>query len=112
MTAPAVTTAPAATIEQAARIMRQRRVGRLPVIYPLTGRLAGIVTRSDLLRACLRPGEEIRAEIQAGVLPRVPGADPRWLTVSADDGVVTILGRVECGSAVSGLVTAALQAEA
>jgi CBS domain-containing protein len=111
MTAPAVTITPAATIEQAARIMRQRRVGRLPVTYPLTGRLAGIVTRSDLLRVYLRPGEEIRAEIQAGVLPRVPGADPGWLTASVDDGVVTISGRVECGSAVSGLVTAALQAE-
>jgi CBS domain-containing protein len=111
MTAPADTITPAATIEQAARIMRQRRVGRLPVTYPLTGRLAGIVTRSGLLRVYLRPGEEIRAENQAEVLLRVPGADPRWLTVSVDDGVVTISGRVECGSAVSGLVTAALQAE-
>src|SRR5215831_18923736 len=49
MTAPAVTTIPAATIEQAARIMSRRRIGRLPVRDPLTGRLAGIVTRSDLL---------------------------------------------------------------
>lgn len=93
MTAPAVTITPAATIEQAARIMRQRRVGRLPVTYPLTGRLAGLVTRSNLLRVYLRPGEEIRAEIQAGVLPQVPGADPRWLTANVDDGVVTISGR-------------------
>jgi hypothetical protein len=31
--------------------------------------------------------------------------------VSVDDGVVTISGRVECGSAVPGLVTAALEAE-
>jgi CBS domain-containing protein len=82
MTAPTVTITPAATIEQAARLVRQRRAGRLPVTCPVDRPAAGIVTRSDLLRACLRPGEEIRAEIQAEVLPRVPGADPRWLTVS------------------------------
>ncbi len=76
MTAPAVTVAPQATVEQAARLMRRHRVGRLPVTSPLTGRLAGIVTRSDLLRVYRRPGEEIRAEIETEVLPRVRGADP------------------------------------
>lgn len=111
MTAPAVTVSPAATIGQAARIMRGHRVGRLPVTEPDTGRLAGIVTRSDLLRVYLRPGEEIRAEIEAEVLPRVPGAYPRWLTVVVHDGVVTISGRVERRSAVSGLVRAAMQTE-
>ena len=111
MTAPAVTVTPAATIGQAARIMRRRRVGRLPVIYPRTGRLAGIVTRSGLLRVYLRPCEEIRAEIEAEVLCRVPGVDPRWLMVAVHDGVVTISGWVEHRSAVSRLVTAALQAE-
>ncbi len=55
MTAPAVTVSPAATIEQAARLMIRRRVGRLPVRDPLTGRLAGIVTRSDLLRVYRLP---------------------------------------------------------
>jgi hypothetical protein len=52
------------------------------------------VTRSDLLRACLRPGEEICAEIEAEVLGWVPCADPRWLAVAVRDGVVTISGRV------------------
>jgi CBS domain-containing protein len=72
MTAPAITVTPAATTEQAARIMRRHRVGRLPVTHPLTGRLAGIVTRSDLLRVYLRPGGQIRAEIEAEVLPGYP----------------------------------------
>jgi CBS domain-containing protein len=111
MSAPAITVTPAATIEQAARIMRQRHIGRLPVTHPLTGRLAGIVTRSDLLRIYLRPGEEIRAEIEAGVLPRVHGADPRLLMVSVRDGVVTISGQVERRSAVAGLVRAAMKVE-
>ena len=111
MTAPAVTVAPQATVEQAARLMRRYRVGRLPVMSPLTGRLAGIMTRSDLLRVYRRPGEEIRAEIETEVLPRVRGADPRRLTVSVRDGVVSISGRVEARSAVARLVSAVLAVE-
>ena len=111
MTAPAVTVAPQATVEQAARLMRRHRVGRLPVMSPRTGRLAGIVTRSDLLRVYRRPGEEIRAEIETEVLPRVRGADPRRLAVSVRDGVVSISGRVEARSAVARLVSAVLAVE-
>ncbi len=111
MTAPAVTVSPAATIEQAARLMIRRRVGRLPVRDPLTGRLAGIVTRSDLLRVYLRPGEEIRAEIQAMVLAGMPGADPRRLAVAVCEGVVSISGRVEYRSTARRLVAAARRAE-
>jgi CBS domain-containing protein len=111
MTAPAVTVAPQATVEQAARLMHRHRVGRLPVTSPLTGRLAGIVTRSDLLRVYRRPGEEIRAEIETEVLARVRGADPRRLAVSVRDGVVSISGRVEARSAVARLVSAVLAVE-
>jgi len=69
------------------------------------------VARSDLLRVYLRPDQEIRAEIEADVLPRVPGAYAGWLTVDVLDGVVTISGRVGRRSAVTGLVEAVLQAE-
>lgn len=111
MTAPAVTVPPTATAEQAARLMIGRRIGRLPVRDPLTGRLAGIVTRSDLLRVYLRPCEEIRAEIQATVLPAIPGVDPARVTLTVRDGVVMISGRVAYRSAARRLAAAARQAE-
>ena len=111
MTAPALTIAPQATVELAACLMRRQRIGRLPVTSPLTGRLAGIVTRSDLLRIYRRSGEEIRAEIEAEVFPRVRGADPQRLALSVCGGVVSISGRVECRSAVARLVRAALAVE-
>jgi CBS domain-containing protein len=111
MTAPAVTLPPAATAEQAARLMIRHRIGRLPVRDPLTGRLAGIVTRSDLLRVYLRPCEEIRAEIQTTVLPGIPGADPARVTLAVRDGVVMISGRVEYRSAARRLAAAVRQAE-
>ena len=105
MTAPAVTIAPEATVGEAARIMRRHRVGRLPVTFQLTGRLAGIVTRSDLLRVYLRPGEDIRAEIEREVFSRACGACPGCLTVTVRDGIVQVSGRVECRSAIPRLVT-------
>ena len=108
MTTPAVTVTPHATVVQAARLMRRHRIGRLPVTFPLTGRLAGIVTRSDLLRVYRRPGEDIRAEIEAEVLTQVRGVDARRLAVSVRDGVVSISGRVEARSAVARLVRAML----
>ena len=91
--------------------MRRHRVGRLPVTFPLTGRLAGIVTRSDLLRVYRRPGEEIRAETETEVPHRVRGADPRRLAVSVRDGVVSVSGQVESRPAVARLVTAVLAVE-
>ena len=111
MTTPAVTVAPQAAVEQAARLMRRRRIGRLPVTFPLTGRPAGIVTRSDLLRVYRRPGEDIRAEIEAEVLTQVRGVDPRRLAVSVRDGVVSISGRVAARSAIARLVRAVLAVE-
>ncbi len=104
MTAPAITVTEQATIEQAARLMRRHGVGRLPVTFRLTGRLAGIVTRSDLLRVYLRPGADIRAEIEETVFPRVRGAHPERLAVTVCDGIVSVSGRIECRSAIPRLV--------
>jgi CBS domain-containing protein len=100
----AVTVTPEATIEQAARVMHRHQVGRLPVTYRLAGRLAGIVTRADLLRVYLRPGEEIRAEIEAGVFPQVRGAHPGCLTVAVRHGIASVSGRVERRSAIPRLI--------
>ena len=47
MTAPAATVEPATTVRQAANVMRGRSIGCLVVVK--AGRVAGIVTVSDLL---------------------------------------------------------------
>jgi len=110
MTTPAVTVTPQATVEQAAP--HATPPGRAAAVtFPLTGRLAGIVTRSDLLRVYRRPGEEIRAETETEVPHRVRGADPRRLAVSVRDGVVSVSGQVESRPAVARLVTAVLAVE-
>lgn len=106
MTAPAVTITPEASIGQAAHTMHRNGVGRLPVTHPLTGRLAGIVTRSDLLHVYLRPDKDIRAEIEKEVLSRAGGADSSQLAAAVCGGIATLSGRVERRSAISGLMTA------
>jgi CBS domain-containing protein len=92
MTSPAATVSPDDTVEHAARLMYVRRVKRLPVI-DADGRLAGIVSRADVLavygRADLEIGEEIRNEIAVCESP----ADAERFDVSVTDGVVTLTGR-------------------
>jgi acetoin utilization protein AcuB len=58
MTTPAIGIHPQATTGEAATLLRERAIGCLPVLA--NGRLVGILTRRDLLRAGL-PVEEIAA---------------------------------------------------
>ncbi len=48
MSAPPVSIGPEAPVQEAARIMAERKIGCLPVVEE--GKLAGIVTETDLLR--------------------------------------------------------------
>jgi acetoin utilization protein AcuB len=86
MSAGVVTVSPDEPVEAAARLLAEHRVGCLPVL--LDDRLVGILTGSDLLRVLLRvlgvlePSSRITL-----VLPDVPGALGRAMTVVGDLGV-------------------------
>lgn len=62
MTAPAVSIAADRSVREAADVMTRRRLRRLTVTSG-GGELVGIVTRADLVRAFLRPDEEIEREL-------------------------------------------------
>jgi CBS domain-containing protein len=93
MTAPAVTIASGRHIAEAAAVMTTRGVNRLPVVDE--GRLVGIVTRADLVRAYVRSDDELAATIRDEVLLRILWLDPAQFTVLVKDGVASIAGRVE-----------------
>ena len=93
MSAPAVTITSTRPIHEAAAIMTSRRINRLPVVDD--GRLVGIVTRADLLRAYLRTDEELAETIRNDVLLRILWLDPAGFDVSVRDGEAVIEGRVE-----------------
>jgi CBS domain-containing protein len=92
MTSPAATVSPDDTVEHAARLMYVRRVKRLPVI-DADGRLAGIVSRADVLAVYGRADVEIGEEIRNDIAVCESTADAERFDVSVTDGIVTLTGR-------------------
>jgi CBS domain-containing protein len=93
MTAPAVTICSDTDAARAARLMVENRVNRLPVVDG--GRLVGILTRADLVRAFTRVDEEIETEIRETVLLHTMWIDPSRVEITVEDGDVTLIGQVE-----------------
>ncbi|MFB6613030.1 CBS domain-containing protein [Streptomyces sp. NPDC085524] len=93
MSAPAVCARPDWTVAEAARLMESQRVKRLLVVDD-SDVLVGIVTRGDLLRIFLRDDDTIRHEITGDVLDRTLHLDPSAVSVSVENGQVTLHGVV------------------
>lgn len=93
MTAPAATVEADRTMTAAATVMVERDINRLPVVDD--GRLVGIISRADLVRAFVRTDEQLAEAIRHDVLLRVLWLDPALFEVAVRDGVATVSGRVE-----------------
>jgi CBS domain-containing protein len=91
MTPSVHTVAADATLPAAARLLAAAGVRRLFVTE--RGRLAGVVSRRDLLKTYLRDDDAIRDDVEHAVFALLPDQQP--LGVSVRDGVVLLLGRVE-----------------
>lgn len=111
MTAPAVVAFEGATVSAAARKMRDHDVQRLPVVDALSGRLVGIVGRSDLLRVYTRPDEEIRRDVLDEVIAKESAMDPARFTVTVTDGAVVVGGQIERRSLIPLLLHAVRRVE-
>jgi CBS domain-containing protein len=90
MSAPAVTIGPGTTLAIAARRMLEEGVSRLPVVAQ--GRLVGMLSSSDLVRAFVRPDREIEREITDDVLGRQLLLDHHVVEASVTDGNVVLRG--------------------
>jgi CBS domain-containing protein len=93
MTAPAITIAPRGRVDAAAALMLDREVNRLPVVED--GRLVGIVTRADLVRAFAATDERLGSQIRGEVLLHELWLDPRDFELRVEEGVVEIAGRFD-----------------
>jgi CBS domain-containing protein len=93
MTAPAITIGPNATVPAAARLMNTHHVRRLPVVDS-SGRLAGIVSRRDLLSVFLRPDEDIATDIRK-VIDEILLAEPAEADVTVRNGIVILTGTLD-----------------
>ncbi len=94
MTSPVVTVSTDMPIAQAARVMRERNVRRL-VVVDTRLRIAGIVSRSDLLKVFLRTDEDLRDEVLHKLLPAVVPTEASGIDVDVESNVITLTGRVD-----------------
>jgi CBS domain-containing protein len=93
MSSPVVTIDAGASIAEAASLMVQRGVNRLPVVED--GRLAGILTRADVVRAFTRDDADLAREISEDVILKKFWIAPETVTVTVENGEVTLGGEVE-----------------
>jgi CBS domain-containing protein len=93
MTSPAITVASDTGLGEAARLMQESNVRRLVVIDP-RGRIAGIVSRSDLLQVFLRSDEELREEIAGKLIPAILLSD-HSVDVAVSWNIATLSGEVD-----------------
>jgi CBS domain-containing protein len=94
MTHPAITVPLDTSLSEAARLMQQKNVRRL-VVVDERGRIAGIVSRSDLLQVFLRSDEELREEIVSKVIPAVQVAPEGGVKVEVSWNIATLSGEVD-----------------
>ncbi|MFF3625002.1 CBS domain-containing protein [Streptomyces sp. NPDC002467] len=91
MTSPAITARSEWSVVRAARVMRRHGVKRLPVV-DAEGGVIGVLSRSDLIRLFLRSDHAIQEEIVEDVLTRTLHIAPSTITVTVEDGLVTLSG--------------------
>lgn len=87
MTAPAITVEADSPLSEAARRMTDARIKRLPVVED--GRLVGILTRTDVVRAFARTDSELFQAV-AGAVRAIDGLR----VIDVDEGVACLAGTV------------------
>lgn len=101
MSAPAITVEPKTSLEAARRLMRQHDIRRLPVMH--RGRLVGIVTSTDLMRAQPSPATtlsawEVPALLERATVREIMTPDP--ITIGPDapiEAAAVIMRREKIG---------------
>lgn len=102
MTRPVITVKPETPLSDLAYLLEKHRIKRVPVL--VNGKLAGIVSRANLIQALVRRGDEIipdekvvDAALRAKVLAQLR-SKPWWpddINVIVDDGTVELWGFVD-----------------
>jgi CBS domain-containing protein len=105
MTRKVVTVPLGTAVAAAARLMIRLGIKRLPVVDD-QGKLAGIATRGDLLKAFLRPDPAVAWEIRHSVLDDRFGEQAAGVEVVVHDGMVALSGRLQRRSQVNAVVRA------
>jgi predicted transcriptional regulator len=93
MTSPAVTINEDRPLREAAALMVDLGINRLPVVAD--GRLVGMLSRADMVRAYLRLDDEIEHAVREEVLRQTMWLDPGSFDIDVREGIVRISGKVD-----------------
>jgi CBS domain-containing protein len=88
MTKPPITVGSFRIVAEAARLMLENDVNRLPVVKH--GKLVGIVSRADLVRAFTRTDTDIVREIREEVIEQSLWLEPQGVEVESEKGEVKL----------------------
>ena len=94
MSSPPITIASGAYLADAARLMQERNVRRL-IVVDERGKIAGIISRSDILQIFLRTDEALREDVVDYLIPSILWPPPENLGVDVTWSVVTLTGEVD-----------------
>ncbi len=94
MTTPPITVSVDTGLTHAARLMQERNIRRL-VVVDQRGKIAGLVSRSDLLQVFLRTDEDLRDEVLSAVIPSVMMPPSDTVDVNVASNVITLSGEVD-----------------
>ncbi len=97
MSSPVITVCPLTPLPAAARLLFEHRINHLPVVDG-DDRLAGIVSRSDMLRMFLRSDIAIRREVDSSLVADMRVFGQCTIVADVRDGVVTLRGTVDPGT--------------
>lgn len=103
MSAPAIVIAPDRPVTEAAAVLLAEGINRLPVVDD-DGKLIGLLTRADLVRAFARDDPAILAEITHSLRHDL-WIDPATLEIEVTDGVVSLAGVLESEAEVRAVTT-------
>jgi len=92
MTSPVVTVEEDTPLHEVAAVMVRRKINRLPVMR--ANRLVGIVSRADVVRALVRPDEEIAAAVRESLVHDL-WVDASRVRIEVRQGIVYLDGEVE-----------------
>ena len=92
MTSPVVTVDEETLVREIAGVMVRRKINRVPVVRG--DRLVGIVSRADILRALVRPDEEIAAAVRQALVHEL-WIDVAKVKIDVKQSVVHLDGQVD-----------------
>jgi CBS domain-containing protein len=92
MTSPVVTVDEGTSLHEVAALMVRRKINRVPALR--AGRLVGIVSRADVVRALVRPDDEIATAVREALLHDL-WVDISKIRIDVKDGIVYLDGQVD-----------------